>query len=614
MIYFTVSIPTGMRRLPYLYLFIALLLASKSVTAQVPTAKKQQDPAEVKKAAINLEKSLLENDNPKIARNYEVLAQELADKDELPRAEDNLLKALEIYVAAKDVTGRARVLRSIARVQESQHKMRAAKQNFKSARDGATDGTTQLLNSNDFRRLENPDNPASAEKYLNSNIALLKRIGKKGELSDTYIQMAKLQLKSNDSVNGLENYMQALRYADNIPGKKINIYGELAAFYVAGKEYDKAITTVEDLLAETVKIKDVDNQIIQLQYLAGIYFEKEDTENGIKTLEKAYEIAATNGRTFEARESLVLLTEYYKSTENDSTSIELYEKFIKNLDRIILSDTSLTDAKTFRVTEERIRRLESEKALKDELITKRTTFNYVLLISVVLLLLFFGFIVKTLYSIKRKNKEIALQSLRREMNPHFLFNSLNSVNQFIAQNNELEANKFLTSYSNLMRSTMENSNKDFVTLASELDSLKKYLELEHLRFRDKFDFEINVDDRLDRETIWIPNMILQPHVENAIWHGLRYKEGKGLLKVNFMLDGTTIVITVDDDGIGITKSAELKTHNQRAHESRGMTNTKERLDLLNDLYKTKLAFSINEKKSPETGTIVEITFPIIERP
>ncbi len=292
----------------------------------------------------------------------------------------------------------------------------------------------------------------------------------------------------------------------------------------------------------------------------------------------------------------------------------LYEEFVQNLDRIILSDSSLTDAKTFKVTEERIRRLENEKTLKDELITRKNTFNYLLLGSIVLLLLLFGFIIKTLNAIKTKNKEIALQSLRREMNPHFLFNSLNSVNQFIAQNNELEANKYLTSYSNLMRNTMENSNKDFVTLGNEIENLTKYLELEHLRFKDKFNFIITVDETLDPETIWIPNMVIQPHLENAIWHGLRYKEGKGLLKMNVALQGKTMLITIDDDGIGPTKSGELKTHNQKAHNSRGLTNTKERMALLNELYKTKMAFVVNEKNSPETGTVVQITVPIIHKP
>ena len=265
------------------------------------------------------------------------------------------------------------------------------------------------------------------------------------------------------------------------------------------------------------------------------------------------------------------------------------------------------------MTEEKIRQLEKEKVLKDELIAKKNTFNYFLIGSIVLLLVFFGLIIKALYAIKTKNKEIALQSLRREMNPHFIFNSLNSVNQFISQNRELEANKYLTSYSNLMRNMMENSNKDFIALGSEVEQLRKYLDLEHMRFEDQFDYQITVDDNLDAETILIPNMIIQPHLENAIWHGLRYKEGKGLLKLGFYLKNGTVSVVIDDNGIGLTKSQELKTKNQKVHQSRGLTNTKERISLLNELYKKEITLSLQEKPEPETGTIVVINFPLIER-
>jgi LytS/YehU family sensor histidine kinase len=230
-----------------------------------------------------------------------------------------------------------------------------------------------------------------------------------------------------------------------------------------------------------------------------------------------------------------------------------------------------------------------------------------------LLLILFGLIAKALFAIKKKNKKIALQSLRREMNPHFIFNSLNSVNQFISENNELEANKYLTSYSNLMRTTMENSNKDFIVLSLEIEQLTKYLKLEHLRFLDKFDFEILVDENLDAETTLIPNMILQPNLENAIWHGLRYLDNIGFLHLKFALDNKKIIITIDDNGIGLTKSQELKTFNQMSHKSVGLDNTKQRISLLNDLFKTEISFEIKEKKLPETGTIVEIIFPIINQ-
>lgn len=594
-------------------LLLVLFLIPIGLKAQDVVPKKKETPAELKKAANNLEKSLIENDNSKIARNYELLAQEFDDKDDLAKVEEYLFKALEITPQNNTVT-RSRIIRKIAKAQESQNKLRAAAKNYKVAEEITTDKTSKILNSNDYNRLKNWGNMMIEDKYLNSNITLLKKEHKKGEVADTYIQQAELNLKNSDTTNALEKYGQALPYAKSMPGKTIKIYSEIANLYVSGKRYEEAISTVKEILVLTQKTKNYNLEIIQLQYIATIYFKMDDPVNAINALKESYKIASTNGKTFEARESLILLVEHYKSTGDDTASMEMYEDFVKNIDRIILSDNSLTDAKTFKVTEERIRRLESEKMFKDELISRKNTFNYFLLGVMVLLLLLFGFIVKALYSIKTKNKEIALQSLRREMNPHFIFNSLNSVNQFIAQNNELEANKYLTSYSNLMRNTMENSNKDFVLLGNEIENLTKYLELEHLRFKDKFDFEINVDEKLDPETIWIPNMIIQPHLENAIWHGLRYKEEKGLLKMDFLLSGKEIHITIDDNGIGPTKSSELKTHNQKAHQSRGLTNTKERMTLLNELYKTKITFSMTEKQLPETGTVVQIIFPIINKP
>jgi len=595
-------------------LLFSILLLPATVMAQYAVPKKKETPAELKKAANNLEKSLIENDNSKIVRDYELLAQEFVDKDDLANAEKYLFKALEIYTAANNIAARARVIRNIAKVQEYKNKVDAAAKNYKVAEEASTDKTFKTLNLNDYNRLKNQGNSAVEEKYLNANIALLKKDNKKGEIADTYIQLAELSLKKTDTLTALEKYKQALPFAKNIPAKVIKIYSEIANLYVISKQYESAVATVKELVATAKKNNDYNTEIVQLQYLSTVYLAMDDAENAVNSLKESYKIASVSGKTFEARESMMLLVDYYKSIQDDQAAMATYEEFVKNLDRIILSDNSLTDAKTFKVTEERIRRLENEKQFKEELITRKSTFNYFLLGSMVLLLMLLGFIIKALYAIKTKNKEIALQSLRREMNPHFLFNSLNSVNQFIAQNNELEANKYLTSYSNLMRNTMENSNKDFVTLSNEIENLTKYLELEHLRFKDKFNFVITVDERLDPESIWVPNMIVQPHLENAIWHGLRYKEEKGLLKMNVALLGKIFTITIDDNGIGPTRSSELKTHNQKAHQSRGLTNTKERMTLLNELYKTKMAFTVTEKESPETGTIVEITFPIIHKP
>jgi sensor histidine kinase YesM len=108
-------------------------------------------------------------------------------------------------------------------------------------------------------------------------------------------------------------------------------------------------------------------------------------------------------------------------------------------------------------------------------------------------------------------------------------------------------------------------------------------------------------------------MIIQPHLENAIWHGLRYLDKKGFLCLKFQLVNGKVVVIIEDNGIGLAKSQELKTNNQKVHESRGLNNTKERIGLLNELYKKNISFQIKEKALPESGTIVEIVFPLIDK-
>ena len=570
--------------------------------------------SKISKAAEDLKESLNSNDELGIAKNYENLAQGFINKEDYAKGEEYLKKALAGYLKLKRTEDRIRVTRALAKVQEAQNKVGAAIKNYEAAGAASMDKSYEQVNQNDANRLRSINNPAAQAVYNKSNIQLLEKEDKKAEVADAYVQQAEVSLQQKNKEVAIESYKKAISYSKDQPEAVVKLKNEIAKVYASDNQFDKAIAINEKLLTEAQEKNDFDTQIKQLQELATIYFKKNEPEKAITVLKQAYQLALQQGKTSEVKTSLLQLLQYYKSNGKDKESIALYDDFFQNFDKLIQNDSSLIDEKTFQVTEEKIRQLEKEKALKDELISKKNTFNYFLMGSIVLLLLFFGLIVKALYSIKIKNKEIALQSLRREMNPHFIFNSLNSVNQFISQNKELEANKYLTSYSHLMRNMMENSNKDFISLSSEIEQLKKYLDLEHLRFQDKFDYEITVDENLDTETTFVPNMLIQPHLENAIWHGLRYRETKGLLQLRFGIKNNKISVLIDDDGIGLTKSAELKTRNQKVHQSRGLTNTKERIGLLNELYKTNIAFSITEKNSGTTGTLVEITFPILDKP
>jgi two-component system, sensor histidine kinase YesM len=604
-----------MRLKPNCFTFFVLLLLFPFIgLAQDSISKnKTKSVSKIRKASIDLQQSLEVNDEAQIGQNYERLANEFLSKSDFPRAEEYYKKAIESYTKLKLSGDKTRVTRSLAKVQESQKDYKSAISNYEVAGEIAKDKSLEKINSNDANRLRSVANPSSQEQYVNSNIKLLKKEKKSEEVSEAYIQKAENSLLQENKEVAIESYKKALTFAKGKPSTIIKINNEIAKVYASDNQFDKAIGINENLLAEAKIKNDFTTQIKQLQSLSKLYFQKEEPNKAVVALKSAFALALEKGNSAEAKKSLMKLTQYYNQKGNNKESLKLYDEFIQNFDQLIRSDSTLIDAKTFQVSEDKIRQLENEKALKDELITRKNSFNYFLLGAIALLLLLFGWIVKSFFKIKTKNKEIALQSLRREMNPHFIFNSLNSVNQFISENKELEANKYLTSYSTLMRNTMENSNKDFVTLDNELEQLKKYLELEHLRFQDKFDFKITVDTELDPERTFVPNMIIQPHLENAIWHGLRYLENKGLLLLQVELSKGKLIIRIVDNGIGLTKSQELKTDNQKVHQSRGMSNTNERISLLNELYKKHISFQIHEKQLPESGTIVEISFPLIDK-
>ena len=602
----------------YLFIgfFIILLLLPQEALAQDSIRKiKSKKVSKMSKAAEELKSSLSENDELKIAASYEKLAEEFKKKGDNAKAEEYLKKAQIIYTKIKFPSKKASVTRSLGKAQESQNKYDDAIKSYEAAGSISDKKSEEKINYNDAERLRNVSSPKAQSVLAKEKIEVLEKDSKvdKEEVSDAYIQQADLNFKLKNSKQAIQNYNKAIVYSKNKPEEIIKIKNEIAKVYVAENAFEKAMAINQKLLTEAENKQDFDTQISQLQELSTIYFKQNKPENALKMLKNAYNIAKQNGKTSEVKKTVSQLLEYYKANKNEKESLNLYADFFQNFDQVIQNDMTLIDAKTFQVTEEKIKQLEKEKSLKDELITRKNKFNYVLIGSMLVLLLFLGLIAKALFSIKRKNKEIALQSLRREMNPHFIFNSLNSVNQFISENKELEANKYLTNYSNLMRSMMENSNRDFVTLSSEIEQLKKYLDLEHLRFQDKFDFEIIIDEKIDSETTFIPNMIIQPHLENAIWHGLRYLENKGLLLLKFELQNKKLIVIIDDNGIGLAKSQELKTINQKVHISRGMNNTNERIALLNDLYKKEITFHISEKEFPESGTIVKISFPLMDK-
>lgn len=591
----------------YKLIYILLLFLPFVLWGQESVKKRQSSKS--KSAVYDLSKSLEQNlPVDTIALDYERVAREYILKKEYDKAEESLKNASGLYMQANNKEKTAYIEREIAKVQEWQNHLPQAIQTYLNAARLSTSQLLKELNENDAKRLQNQQNPLNQSTYIQRNLDLLNTVpnSNREEKVLAYQQMAQVSYEMDDKEAAFSNLQSAIDEAKEQPKQAMLLKREMADIYVSDKQIDKAINLNEEILQEAEQTRDTKVQIEQLQTLSNAYIESRDVSKGIASLQQAYELALQEGHTLDAKNSLELLVAQYRKQNNNKKALEVYADFISKLEPLVKADSSLIDEKIFRVHEDKIAQLEKERILKDQLIRKQNNVNLILIISIILILIFLIFIAKALYSIKKKNKKIALQSLRREMNPHFIFNSLNSVNQFIAQNNELEANKYLSSYSRLMRNIMENSNKDFTPLSTELEQIKEYLDLEQMRFHDKFTYTIDVDESLDTDAIRIPNMLIQPQLENAIWHGLRYLDKGGLLQLSVRKENKTLIVKIEDNGIGLKKSRELKTKHQREHKSRGLTNSRERIALLNSLYNSHISIDIKEKEGEENGVIVVI--------
>jgi ligand-binding sensor domain-containing protein len=209
-----------------------------------------------------------------------------------------------------------------------------------------------------------------------------------------------------------------------------------------------------------------------------------------------------------------------------------------------------------------------------------------------------------------------LKALRAQMNPHFVFNSLNSIQHYILNSKGDEAVKYLNKFAKLIRIILNNSEKPTVTINEDLEALRLYLELEKMRFENKFDYIINVDASIDGDYDEIPPMLIQPYLENAILHGINPKEGNGQISINIKVVNQFIKISIADDGIGREKSRAIQSLQPAArHKSLGMKITKDRVRILNTLHQSNLNVNIidlYDDKNEAIGTQVDLFIPYVK--
>ncbi len=467
------------------------------------------------------------------------------------------------------------------------------------------------------------------------------------KLANIYAKEGNLRIANNITIN-------TLREASELPKKpSLKVQQEVADFYNETQQYDseielrkKLLKSVDDPneLDEINTIGSNDNEgsdrevkkevgkdsltSQKLNYKIGnAYVQKENYTEAIEYLEKSVEEAGAKEDLEVQKHATRKLSEVYATVGQHVKAIQTYRNYVDIVDSLyIRKEQEIYQAKRLtqkisdyqsRITVlERNNELSDNKvslAIKEEQLTKaKSKTQLIVIYSLIGSLLLMTLL--TFYKHRANQKQqlannlLALKSMRSQMNPHFIFNALNSVNSFIAVNDERNANRYLSEFSALMRSVLENSDEDFIPLQKEIELLELYVKLEHNRFKDKFNYSIDVDKSINLEEFQIPPMLLQPYIENAIWHGLRYRKDKGELEIMIQKkDRASITIIIEDNGIGRKKSLEMKTKNQLKQKSKGMSTIKNRIAILNDMYQDKVSVVISDLFEDGSGTKVELT-------
>jgi len=352
--------------------------------------------------------------------------------------------------------------------------------------------------------------------------------------------------------------------------------------------------------------------------LGKVYMLRDDQGKALDVFQKAYDDADRMGMIPVQAEAAKELSELHESGGKITLSNHYLKKYILLHDSIFNLETHRQLAEMQAQHESQQQQLQiMQLQQSNELNSLRADRNQYITISlggIVIIILLFA--VLFIRQIRIRNEQRVLinqqQLFRSQMNPHFIFNSLTNIQHFIFSKDSLSAGKYLAIFAKLMRSILNNSRKEIISLKDEISTITQYLELQCLRFEDKLEFEIDVDENLDREFIEIPPMLAQPFIENAIEHGIRNMEKRGKIDVRILKVENYLVYEVEDNGIGRKKASELKSQKPKGHESMAVNLTRSRLQNLWGRNNPGVVFEIIDlidDHGEASGTLVRFKVP-----
>jgi tetratricopeptide (TPR) repeat protein len=393
-------------------------------------------------------------------------------------------------------------------------------------------------------------------------------------------------------------------------------YNSLGNVYEGRGDYKKALEYYHRSLEYNKEIGDHIFIANNYMNIGTVHFKQKNYKVAEEYLQKGHDLASSIGATQEKLVSMKTLAELYAKQKRYEKSYSLSVESQALADSITnavqrVNSEVLVSLNEAREQEKELQLLKKEAELSQLKLQREKTF----LIIGIVLLLFVILVVGILYNQRRLQNRLGRLKLeqrlfRSQLNPHFIFNSLAAVQNFILGNDKMVAFDYLSDFAQLMRNILMGSRKDEIPLAQEVDILNTYIKLQQLRFQNIFDFTIEIGEELDIESTMLPPMLIQPFVENAIEHGLRPMKKGGSLKIKFGLQENKLTVSVDDNGVGFTKQEEEKGGGK--HVSLATKITKERLFVIESITKEPCELSILNKKdvSDENGVKVVVSLPL----
>ncbi|MGI9543530.1 MAG: tetratricopeptide repeat protein [Cyclobacteriaceae bacterium] len=370
--------------------------------------------------------------------------------------------------------------------------------------------------------------------------------------------------------------------------------------------------------------------------LAQSYLDQRLPDKAIPYLQESVKVSQAIESKPYLQESLLLLSDAYAQKRDYNSAYAFHKQYTKAKDSILTVENSrhINELQTKYETEKKeqaIVILGKEKELQQAETKRQATLKKASLGGLAFVILLAGFVLYTFWQRLKNQKLLAtkdaelnkenfqkqvsqleMKALRAQMNPHFIFNSMNSINSMILVDDTENASRYLTKFSKLVRLILENSENSTVSLKDELEMLETYIQLEAKRFEGKINYQFSIDPEIDQETTKLPSMVLQPFIENAIWHGLRHKQDEGVLKIILKEQGDQLKCVIEDNGIGREKALALKEKKLHKHKPMGLKLTEERLKLLNKSELKKLInfTDLKDKTDRALGTRVEVIIPV----